>query len=366
MSIKVAFRVDASLLIGTGHVMRCLTLAIELRLNGAYCFFICSELSGNLIGTIQASGFPVKSLPLTFSDSRQQDFNLSPNSFFESQWIEDSNKVLNLLGEGVDWLIVDHYYLDARWEKKVSTRCKNLMVIDDLANRPHFCDLLLDQTLGRLPKDYRGLISSNTRLFIGPSYALIRPIFRKLREQSIKFRKKKNHVGKLMVSLGGVDLENYTLKILEGLQNTPLPYLSDIQVVMGANAPWIDSVKKYALDMPWKTEVLVNTANMAELMAKSDLAIGAAGSTSWERCCLGLPTLICVLADNQRMVADKLIAANSAREVFLGAGLKNNLCSLIDWISEDNNLSVLSTHALNVCDGEGVSRIMGEIIKYSK
>jgi UDP-2,4-diacetamido-2,4,6-trideoxy-beta-L-altropyranose hydrolase len=362
MSLKVAFRVDASMFIGTGHVMRCLTLATELRLKGAHCFFICRELSGNLIDAIKAAGFLVHPIFFESSVSNYLGSNLNPNSFLESQWKEDSDIVLNILGEGVDWLVVDHYYLDERWEKKVLPGCKNLMVIDDLANRPHFCDLLLDQTLGRLPADYRGLISSKTQLFIGPSYALIRPIFRSLREQSIKFRKQKNHVDRLMISMGGVDLDNHTLKILEGLRGAPLPSSSDIKVVMGANAPWIDSVNRLALNMPWKTEILVNTPNMAELMAKSDLAIGAAGSTSWERCCLGLPTLICVLADNQRMVADKLIAAKSAKEFFLGAELKNNLYSLIEWISGGNNLSILSGHSLDVCDGEGVYRITEKII----
>jgi len=363
MRARVAIRVDASLHIGAGHVMRCLTLAIGLRLEDFDCFFICREFPGNLIDFIRQAGFLVQVLPFAIHDSEFCNSNLQPHLFYENGWLEDSIEVLNGLSGVVDWLIVDHYYLDERWEKNVSPKCNNLMAIDDLANRSHFCTLLLDQNLGRMPRDYQNLIPAKAKLLIGPSYALIRPIFSEIRAEAILLRKRKSTISRLMVSMGGVDAENYTLKILQQLNSGSLPANCVVNVVMGAKAPWIEDVISFAKTMPWKVDVLVNISNMAELMAESDLAIGAAGSTSWERCCVGLPSFICVLADNQREVANELVAYGAAREIVFKSMAVSNLDALLEWSSDQHNLIEMSKKAQKICDGEGLARVIKTLIQ---
>jgi UDP-2,4-diacetamido-2,4,6-trideoxy-beta-L-altropyranose hydrolase len=364
MASRVAFRVDASLKIGTGHVMRCLTLATELSLDGFDCFFICQNLPGNLINEIQRAGFFVEVLFLASDPMSLGNDPVTPIAHFEHSWRQDAAETLSKLDGSIDWLILDHYYLDDRWERIVYKKCKHLMVIDDLANRRHFCDLLLDQNLGRLERDYQELIPDSAQLLFGPAYALLRPVFSRLREGSIAFRKQKNRIHRLIISMGGIDLDNYTLKVLEELKNCRLPPEFEIDVIMGANAPWTNSVQSFANKMPWKTQVLVGVPNMAELMAKADFAIGAAGSTSWERCCLGLPTFLCVLADNQFLVAEKLTALGAARQIDWVTESENRLCSLMEWASDANNLSNLSKRSMELCDGLGVYRIINEIKTY--
>lgn len=362
MASRVAIRVDASLHIGAGHVMRCLTLAVALRSENFDCFFICRDFPGNLIALIQQAGFLVKVLPSGADSSDICGSNLQLHSFFEAAWLDDSKGTLKAVDEGVDWLIVDHYYLDDRWEKNVSSICKDIMVIDDLANRHHYCTLLLDQNLGRIPRDYLNLIPAKAKLLIGPSYALIRPIFGEVRSKSLSLRRRKPKISKLMISMGGVDLDNYTLRILQQIKPGWLPSDCVINVVMGPKAPWIENVIAFAKTMPWKVDVLINVSDMAKLMAESDLAIGAAGSTSWERCCVGLPSFICVLAENQQEVAGELVALGAAKEIVFESNAVSNLDALLGWARDENNLIEMSKKAKKICDGEGLFRVIKNFI----
>ncbi|MBI4226428.1 UDP-2,4-diacetamido-2,4,6-trideoxy-beta-L-altropyranose hydrolase, partial [Candidatus Roizmanbacteria bacterium] len=318
--MRFFFRVDASFLIGTGHVMRCLTLADALRKQGANCYFVCRAHIGNLLNLIQQRGYQTYSLPV-LKDQSHHDKSLHESTLStHSSWLgtdleTDANQTLTAIGERyINWLIVDHYALDIRWEKKIRHMCCRLMVIDDLANRPHDCDLLLDQNLGRSASDYTNLVSPSCELLIGPQYALLRPEFSALRSYSIN-RRTNLEFKHLLITMGGIDKDNATNKVLNALRNCILPADLKITVVIGQYAPWLEEVKITAAKMPWSTEVLVNVQNMAKLMADSDLAIGAAGSTSWERNSLGLPTLIIALAENQKAIAKALNVAGAAIEI---------------------------------------------------
>lgn len=282
--MKVVFRVDASIQMGTGHVMRCLTLADALKNQGAECYFICREHSGNLIGLITQRGYHVDALP--YMDLSQEDKLQNHNvDLAHASWLGATQKadtslcipILEVLKP--DWLIVDHYALDARWEKVLRPYCKQIMVIDDLADREHDCDLLLDQTFGRDSKDYIVRVSVSCEILCGAEYALLRPEFSQWRDYSLKCREN-SQLKQLLINLGGVDKDNITTQILIALKQSFLPSELKITVVMGGTAPWIKEVHQQAKDMPWVTDVVIGVNNMAELMAKSDLAIGAAGSTS--------------------------------------------------------------------------------------
>jgi len=265
-----------------------------------------------------------------------------------------------LAGERPDWLVVDHYGLDAEWERRLRPYVERMMVIDDLADRHHECDLLLDQNLGRKPAEYVGLVPDKCQLLIGPQYALLRPEFAALREYSLQ-RRKEPHLKRLLVTMGGVDQSNATGKVLEALKECPLPADCQITVVMGVRAPWLESVRSLAATLPWRTEVLVDVTDMARLMADSDLAIGAAGSTSWERCCLGLPTLMLVLADNQLAGANALHKIGAALSLGDPAALPQTLASALRSLLAGRLMIEMSHVACTITDGQGSSRVVQQV-----
>ena len=369
MSAKVVFRAEASLQIGTGHVMRCLTLADALVARGANCLFICRVHEGNLIDFIRSKGhttLPIQPAPKGASSLaiKAADDSAHPA---HSHWLgtrqsEDAAACAPLLAElRPDWLIVDHYGLDARWERALAPYCRKLMVIDDLADRPHACDLLLDQTFGRDTADYRPLVPVDCRLLCGSRYTLLRPEFAALRHYSLQ-RRVRPALRELLISMGGVDKDNATGQVLQALRTCPLPADCRITVVMGTTAPWLDEVRAQAQGMPWPTRVLVGVSDMAQLMADSDLAIGAAGMTSWERCCLGLPTIMLVLADNQRNVANGLEPSGGIKLINLDQNATTQLReSILPLIDDPVQLRNISNCAASVVDGLGVEAVMRQL-----
>lgn len=363
--MKVIFRCDASLQIGTGHVMRCLTLADALAEQGAECHFICREHTGHLISIIQQRGHQVYSLPV---ENRLQIQKEDETNLMHADWLGSTQHQDAKLCRGIlqilqpDWLVVDHYSLDVRWEEKLQPYYKKLMVIDDLADRQHISDILLDQTFGRDPQDYIKLVPVDCNLLCGADYALLRPEFAHWREYSLN-RSEKGQLKHLLINLGGVDKDNVTIQILKAIQNSALPNDCRITVVMGSISPWVDVVQQQALLMMWSTEVKIGVTNMAELMANSDLAIGAAGSTSWERCCLGLPTIMLVLADNQKKIAMSLERAHAVHTVNLGVAFDVSILTVIErFISSSLVLKEMSQAASNILDGLGTNLIIKEMV----
>lgn len=367
-SMSVAFRVDASLDIGTGHVMRCLTLADALAAGGAECRFICPEHPGHMIEHIRNKGYQVDALPVRASLLAITGEGRSTESPLHAHWLNcpwetDAANTRAILNEDKpDWLVVDHYALDARWEKALQGSYKKLIVIDDLADRPHACDLLLDQNLGREPSDYEALVPAHCRRLIGPRYALLRPEFAALREYSLQ-RRQKPALKRLLITMGGVDQPNATGKVLEALKTCPLPSDCQITVVMGASAPWLEQVRSLATTMPWPTKVRVNINNVAQVMADSDLAIGAAGSTSWERCCLGLPTLLVILAENQEDGALALQQSGAARLLGEPDAIPHELKSICPLLLEERSLADMIHAASEVTDGRGAPRVLEQMGK---
>ncbi len=361
--MKIAFRVDASLQIGTGHVMRCLTLADALAAQSADCLFICREHQGNLTEQIHNKGYRTHALPIRPSagaSSLAIKADSDDQSPAHSHWLgatqaEDAAACSAILADvKPDWLIVDHYALDARWELALKPHCRKLMVIDDLADRAHLCDLLLDQTFGRDAEDYHALVPASSRLLCGSRYALLRREFAALRDYSLQ-RRAKPQLHQLLITMGGVDKGNATSQVLKALRGCVLPAQCKITVVMGTTAPWLTEVSRQAQSMPWPTKVMVGVSNMAQLMAGSDLAIGAAGATSWERCCLGLPTIMLVLADNQYKVAQVLERVGAAQVLKDPLEIPDCLPVLLNGlVSSPFLLAEMSEAAARIVDGRGV------------
>ena len=340
--------------------MRCLTLAEVLKQHGSDCQFICREHPGNLIEHIRNKGFLVHALPLKGSrsspevDEADAEVQLAHATWLGATHQEDAIQSARIISDlKPDWLIVDHYALDARWEKALKPHYQKLMVIDDLADRPHQCDLLLDQTFGRDAKDYATWTPDTCTLLCGSHYSLLRPEFSALRNYSLE-RRKTPHLEHLLITMGGVDKDNATGQILQALKNAELPDNCRISVVMGSTAPWLAEVRQLAEQMPWPTTVKVGISDMAQLMADSDVAIGAAGATSWERCCLGLPTVMLVLAENQKLAAQILDNAQAAVMLCLGDDIEAELTHIISaFVHDQRRLSNITEHAKHITDGTG-------------
>lgn len=370
--MRVTFRADASHEIGSGHVMRCLALADALSADGAECSFITREHTGDLNTFIKSKGYTVYSFPISSIENHVQRESLlsaEKDNVFSSKstygsWLgtlprHDASQCLEILHRTIpDWLVVDHYALDSSWESMLRNNCNKLMVIDDLANRKHDCDLLVDQTLNRNAEEYRDLVPSSCHLLCGSHYALLRPEFSELREYSLK-RRKRGPFKKILISLGGVDKDNLSGLVLEWLSSYSLPEDITITIVLGEKAPWINKIEKQVKLMPWPTELIVGTSRMASLMADSDLAIGAAGTTAWERCCMGLPSIVFIQASNQLLVSHQLERKGAAIVIDLQNNPKESLKYAISKFTDGCfYLLQMVKNSAEVTNGTGVRSVL--------
>ncbi len=313
--MKILIRADASVQIGTGHVMRCLTLADELRRRGAEVIFVCREFDGNLCGYIEEKGYIVHRLPVSNEQEHNIKDNLKHVVWLGVDWQTDARQIEEIikgLNTPPDWLVVDHYALDERGEGYLRPYCKKIMVIDDLADRTHNCDLLLDQNFyENLASRYDGLAPSGCRKLLGPQYALLRPEFREARKN---LRKRDGYVKRIMIFFGGSDPTNETAKALEAIRMLNRPDIA-VDVVVGAFNPHRKVIEQIASDLPDCT-CHFKVEDMAALMAGTDLAVGAGGTTVWERCALALPSLVASVAENQEKTVSDM--AESGYLLFLG------------------------------------------------
>lgn len=357
--MKVVFRTDASVQIGTGHVMRCLTLAHALRERGAQCAFLCRDHPGHLIESIAQRGHPVITLPRSErGHTHTTGAPLAHAAWLGVDWQHDAADCQSAIaGLQLDWLVVDHYALDRRWESALRHAAKRLMVIDDIADRAHDCDLLLDANLGRHTEDYAPHVAKTTTQLIGPTYALLRPEFSAWRAQSLA-RRQRPSLKRLLIGMGGTDPHNMTSAVLAALERASLPAHIELTVLMGQQAPGLQQVKSLIQNMARSAQLLIDTPHVAEIMSESDLMIGASGGTAWERCCLGLPCLLTVIADNQITAARHLQQAGAALVFHKADELANLIADPRICGSEPSLLKQLSDAAARITDGKGAERVI--------
>jgi len=351
--MKFAIRADASVKLGAGHIMRCLTLADELTKHGQSCFFICRDLPGNLIFLIKQKKYKVYSLNNT--DILSHTGNKIYSGFDDENHGRDQEqdacdticaikKIRN-----IDWLIVDHYHLDEKWHKLLRPFVKNIMIIDDLANRNLDCDLLLDQNLyDDMASRYDDFVPAGSRRLLGPDFVLLRTEF--LSEKK-KLRRRSNTLKRILVFFGGSDPTNETAKALAAIK---LLNYSDLQVdvVVGKTNPHANAVREICKEMQSFT-FHCQISNMAELMGKADLSIGAGGSAIWERSYLGLPTITIVTADNQLAVTE--MVARMKAHIYVGRSEDvsvKQLSRVLQEIKKDpDSLGNMGSRALELMKG---------------
>ncbi len=351
---KIAFRVDASSLIGTGHVMRCLTLADELKRRGASSCFVGRHMPQYLREMLESRGHEIKqfaavSAPSVAGELAHADWLGTSQEF-------DAREMLQALaGQSWDWLVVDHYALDASWETMLRPRVGHILAIDDLADRQHDCDVLLDQNFYRdMNTRYVGKVPEHCRLLLGPDYAIVREEFRTLREQVAP---RMGPVRRILVFFGGVDADNYTGLAIQALLEIGMPNVQ-VDVVIGAQHPCRESIEAECRRHDGFV-CHVQTDRMAELMAAADLSIGAGGSAIWERCCLGLPTITVCTAHNQRdqisdAASDGLVYAPDIGDNMIYT-IRHHVISLLENAGVRR---LISRRGMQAADGRGVLRVI--------
>ncbi|WP_429104544.1 UDP-2,4-diacetamido-2,4,6-trideoxy-beta-L-altropyranose hydrolase [Aeromonas allosaccharophila] len=339
--MRLLFRCDASTTIGAGHLMRCLGIADLAASRGDECHFFCADLPGFDGAQVIARQHGLTLLPA------QPDWRSLYRAIIE--W------------GGSDWLIVDHYQLDRCWERPLAALFPQQLVIDDLADRAHEATRLLDITPYRQPADYRDSQFEQAPL-LGPGYAPLRPEFARLRPVALAKRASNSRIRRLLLSLGAMDSDNHLSRLLPLIDQLPIPIL-DIDLVLASTAPHIDALKEVVAKSRHHVKLHLDASNMAELMLQADLAIGAGGTSCWERATLALPTLLFTLADNQLENARRLEQAHAV--IWLG-----DLNTLDDqqllqqlsahWPTQDA-LQQLGKHSAALCDGMGAQRLLQEI-----
>lgn len=340
-SRSVLIRVDSGADIGSGHVQRCLSLARKFRARGVSVTFACRERSGNYNALIDAAGFELIALPAS-------------RVFDEMTDAQETLRALKL-GDHFNLVIVDSYDLGSTWESQLRKVADNILVIDDLANRTHDCDFLVDVAPVATNR-YFDLVPKGCVNLVGTRYTLIRPEFsnkRRIRDGSV------GALARILISFGGVDATNMTGRAFRAAKLS-LPS-AQIHAVLTGNSPYLGALQHLASIEP-NLHLHVDVQDMAELMADADLAIGAGGTTSWERACVGLPSIVAAIAENQIVTTEALASNGCAVVVSGGESFDISLGEALRLLDANPGLiRMMSTAALALVDGKGVDRIVNTV-----
>jgi len=355
----IAIRTEASRTIGVGHAMRCLTLATALRERGAKVHFICREYDGNANDVIEARGFSVHRLPSPGNAARGP---LAHPAWRGPDWHEEAAQTrggIEALGVRPAWLVVDHYAIDDKVERELRSSVERIMVIDDVADRRHDCELLLDQNLvPQMQRRYGALVPPHCVQLLGPRYCLLQPVYAELRERT---HRRAGAIRRLFVFFSGADVDNLTQLTIRAFLRLGRGDV-ELDVVITSAHPQAESIRAQAADHP-NIHLHVDLPTLAPLMAKADLAIGAGGTTSWERACLGLPSLMITMADNQRPIAEALNERGVAR--WLGHKdqiTETSLAAVLDEVLRRELDGSWSELCYATVDGAGAARVCNAML----
>ncbi|MDP9087167.1 MAG: UDP-2,4-diacetamido-2,4,6-trideoxy-beta-L-altropyranose hydrolase [Pseudomonadota bacterium] len=349
----VTFRVDASLEIGSGHLVRCLTLADALLMRGAHCRFVCRQIPESLKAMIVGGGHEL--IPLDAALRHHEETDPQRHRWLSVSQTEDARQTIAALqGKQSDWLIVDHYALDAVWEAILRSSATRILAIDDLADRQHDCDALLDQNL-YLDADtrYAGKLPNSCSLLLGPRFALLREEFSRARTQ---VKPRSGPVERILVFYGGVDATNCTGFAIEALSIAAIRG-AFVDVVIGADHPKRKEIAAACKGVGFALHV--QTQRMAELMSAADLGMGAGGSATWERCCVGLPTVATAVAKNQEALVRGCALSGGIYAIDLdGAGPHDLALHVSSVVANPLLRESISRKGMEIVDGGGTRRVM--------
>ena len=360
--IKIVFRVDSGNHIGIGHLMRCLTLAYEFKAQGHDIYFVTKNHEGFLKDAIP-SLYKVFVLGGGCKTKLSDEMKNNYHSWLGESWEEDLKKTNEVLQEitNVDLVVVDHYSLDEKYEKELY--CRKILVIDDLMNREHYCDYLLDQNTSANVKTYKSLTrQKETLFFLGPQYALLKRDFSLFREQSIKRRSDSFKIKKILVFFGGGDIGNDCLRLAHTLTLKELD-LYNFTFILKREHPSFDDLSLWAKKYPKSVTLYSFVENMAEVISEHDFFIGAGGATSWERICLGIPSAIIAVADNQVKISESLKELNLAYYLGIGKDVTDMRWKVFfkEKLTDEGYFQEMSKSGLKVVDGKGAINLANAI-----
>ncbi|MCG9752994.1 UDP-2,4-diacetamido-2,4,6-trideoxy-beta-L-altropyranose hydrolase [Vibrio brasiliensis] len=347
--MKVVFRVDASIYIGSGHVMRCLVLADELKKRGAEVKFSCIAQQGDMIDFIRERGHVVEVLLLdacSHTPTCPDDYLgwlRRPLTVDAQDFIEKN--------PSPDIVVTDHYAIGEAWQTLVKEKTGCLVVAIDDLERSHNADLIVDQTLGRHADSYR----SDGLVLTGIDFALLAPQFA-LNRRHAQHRKIDLDKIKVLISMGGIDQNNVTYKVAKAMAALEQVELT---ILMSRRSPHFDCIADWSKHQP-NVVHLDFVHDMASLMIDHDISIGAAGSTSWERACLGMPSIIVPLADNQKEICRQLVTHKMALAIEQ-ARIDSDIKTLFLELCANWNDFVQNNFA--ICDGIGAQRVVNELYR---
>ena len=392
--MHIAFRVDSSTIIGYGHVMRCITLAraLSYELTAQQKFiprntpdalkpstdnenllisFICREHQGHINQLIVDANYKLLVLPTSEHVVNPKE----SDSWLGTTFKEDVEQCIGHLKNLplIDLLVVDHYAIDHHWHMLMKPYYQKLLVIDDLANRTHACDYLLDQTYNRNKESYQSLVPKHCQLLLGQNFILLRDEFELLRMRAQRQRKDRINVIKegfyvinILITMGGTDPDNlsqHALLAISQLRDRQ-PNIK-VTVVISSRSRHLTSLQDFCHNNPW-VDWIIDSKNMASLMLSADIAIGASGGTAWERCCLGLPCLTTINAENQQLIAKNLSLSGAI--INLGWCQDITTSAIVSAINNVlNNVSIyekMTNACFSICDGKGAARVVSEISKH--
>lgn len=332
---RAVFRLDAGPTIGGGHLVRCFALTSALvRLGWRILFAV--------------NGGAREAAP--FVGDRIKFAHLPEDALFDPECLKA------VVPQGCDLVVLDHYGLGSAYQESLRGWAGRICVIDDLADRPVDCDVLIDPSPGRRDADYRAIVPAGCKIMTGSSYALLRPEFPARRRASLDRRRSGGRARRVLISFGMTDPGNHSSMAVKALHLTGLPLSAD--VVIGGTAPHLGEIRNAIEAAPMRIDLHENTTNMADLMAVADIAVGGAGGSALERCCLGLPALSVSAARNQDHYLSALESAGAVAAVNVApdeipdavAGMLIKLCN------DEAGLRSMSEKAAAVCDGLGAER----------
>jgi len=338
----VCIRVDGSVEIGTGHIIRCLSLADELSVRGFKTLFCTKEFERALVKKISDKGYEVSVI--------DADTTLE----------EDKKHLINFAkAHNSEVIVTDNYHFRNNYLRSLKENFKALVSIDDIADTFFYSDILINQNINATPEMYKGKTENGTKMLLGPTYALLGPEFKEYHNQPKKFGKVKN----ILVTLGGGDPENQTLKVLKALEMVKGDF--SITTVIGVSNSNKEIIRNYVATARKEIKLHENVSDMAELMCEADIAIGAGGSTSWEFCCLGIPIIIIFFADNQKGIAEGLcargIAVNLGHYKYVN---ENNIKVAVEnLINSAHKRKLMGLKGKETVDGKGAERVVEVIMK---
>ena len=334
------FRADASPELGTGHVVRCRTLAAELQRRGWTVSFASRDLPPELARSIRGS--------------RMELIELVSAAGLDAEHAV----IAAVVARPVTVAVVDHYGIGADWQRAAGVWAERMMAIDDLADRFQAVDLVLNQNPGAGPSRYRALVPPAARILDGPTYALVRPEFAVARLRRQGEPSHHGRVDRILVFISGSDPHDVTRRAARAATAIGVP----VDVVVGAAYPFLARLQAWAAVQPL-IELHVDSHEMAALMERADISIGAPGSASWERCTLGLPSVLVTLADNQVEIARHLADVGAALDLGWHAAVTTAELedALVALAADPARLIAMSKAAAQITDGQGTVRVADEL-----